>query len=78
MLLVVLGLVILTSTSAFAQSNASLPPGKPAGVKAAMSENSEGIMLAVTVGAAAIGGIIIAMSHGHAKTSSTVATSTSP
>jgi hypothetical protein len=78
MLIVVFGLVLLTSTNAFAQSNAPLSPGKPAGVKAAMSESGEGIMLAVMMGTAAVAGIIIAMSHGHAKTTSTVVTSTSP
>jgi hypothetical protein len=76
--MVLLALALLASASAFAQSNAPLPPGKPAGVKTAMSESTEGVGLAVIIGTAALGGIILAMSHRHAKTASTATTSTSP
>jgi len=68
---------LIASTNAHAQSNAPLPPGKPAGVKAAFSKVTENYILG---GMLVLGFAIAAVAADRAKPSSSAnaATSTSP
>jgi hypothetical protein len=77
MRIVALGLAFLiASTPSFAQSNGPLPPGKPAGVKAAFSKTTENYILG---GMVILGFAIGAVLADRAKAPSTsAATSTSP
>ena len=79
MRIVALGLAALMAiNNAFAQSNAPLPPGKPAGVKAAFSKVTENYILG---GMLVLGFAIAAVAADRAKPSSSsanAATSTSP
>jgi hypothetical protein len=70
-------LFLLAAQNAFAQTTPPLPPGKPAGVRNAMSEHSEGILL---MGIVAVGAGVTALLVANAVkgSSSTATTSTSP
>ena len=70
-------LFLFAGQSAFAQTTPPLPPGKPAGVRQAMSEHGEGVLL---IGIVAVGTGVTALLVANAVKgpSSTATTSTSP
>jgi hypothetical protein len=67
--------VLLLSSSAFAQTGAPLPPGKPAGVHAGALHTTENVIL---ISMMAVGVGVAALLVAHAKAPASSAISTSP